>query len=1017
MEEVIDQGFIDTGRWKEIDRTLKKVTQGDKELAERLSIKARAAYLVGFSNDYPDEEAINEGINRVSFLPEIFTIHLINPNLDYEYLKSMQSMLLNCIGLHKFISEKAGNNENYFNFKGELTKWASSEIHKENLDIVPIVDDNFASSEVARYCVFEHEGKKCCVNYFKTILDKYNELFKGMSEKDKEKLNKYIKQANDIFFNLKFGVYNFEASKIIDSSFEFLGENQFHRFLNQDFWNDLNSDKIHFKSKRLSTILNEVKIIILPHLHISVNGKDRFLNPNCDNIPMFKNVNKIHDYVKKIQSVVNRLDGLSSQVNENDLNNYQILKSQLEGYYRFFEDQYPSYVSFNEIPSDGEIYAQKRQFIYYLENRLSHNEMLRLLDFIDTINKPNLEKIKKIMKLIDKNSSSREQNIETLLKIAQMILVSDISIEVMYKNDKFGFKSLKGVIYQKPEGDIEYSSPGTQKININERLSVYLEDSTGQEYLKRMIFLPENIDISTAVYNKLKNEPSNSIIQQRKKEIAYILGIVINSDYYKSLNPQEKSNLISEIMNTEGIADILQTINFLLDKNKVMSFRLEYFTDPSNYVNTELRKNLVEDARMFNNSKGLIEAFYLQYEKDKKELENMKISLDKIGRAILPRTRRRKKQLLMQVDDLTKKQENFNKLLNKTLSSIYGMRCPEVICCISKVLISEISSEMNVYKLTESVNSGFLNVSDFSLLKNLNGNLEASIDKILANKAINNNSKLELIQLVFKIAQNDPTGLLTQNVVQALEVNINISEIYIKNIYEISQRYNDGEFPEAIHDLLISNNETRLYTKFVNLKSTFEDLEKKRGKENSKGISKEEKTKNSIQENQESNKGKNEIELKKFSNNGSNVNSSIENSDTNRSVKNVSSKNKENSPSYLLNDIESENSNSETANSSLEDAPKNDIKNKHKNKSTSPSSSLKKASKSKRRQNKNIPEKNERNQENRIIKKKQKEIRRQNVPGKTGEGIIVKTKKISKKKKRKKNKNIDESSFSSSDTF
>ncbi len=599
------EGVIGTERWKEIDKTLKKVTQGDEELAERLSMMARGLYITGFKAEYLiNHEATDIG----EFTSDIFTLHLTNPNLSYEYVKNMQSMLLNCVALHGFAFECANNKGgNYNEYKKELDKLRSPKIYEENLDIVPIDDNNFASSEVARFCVFEHEGKKYCVNYFKTILDKCNELFKDMSKEDKEELNKYIKQVNDIFFNLKFKDEYFEVSKIMDNAFGFLSQNQFYRNSDQDFWDNLNSGKISFQNENLNKELSKVKSDILPHLYVIINDKVCFLNPHNANIPMFENVYKIFEYMQKLKWLLNKLAELSTQVNENDLTNnendltnnendltnYEILKTELQKYYFFFEYQYVSYVSFNEMPTKDDIQRLKEELkrSNYFKNELSKFEQDRLFDLVDTIDEPNRRKIMSLVLFSEKDEDIQKN----LREIIQMILVSDISIEIMYANNNFGFKSLKGVIYQEPESDVPYmSSPGHQKININERLSVYLEDSTGQKYRKRMIFLPENTDISTAAYNLKKIG--------KEKELNYILDILKNPDSYKSNKELEKLREFAKVINnnSKDFVDISVAVYYLqkISETGKMSDILAKLTNSEDYMSDESREELVKIAKI-----------------------------------------------------------------------------------------------------------------------------------------------------------------------------------------------------------------------------------------------------------------------------------------------------------------------------------------------------------------------------------------------------------------------------------
>ncbi len=937
------EGVIGTERWKEIDKTLKKVTQGDEELAERLSMMARGLYITGFKAEYLiNHEATDIG----EFTSDIFTLHLTNPNLSYEYVKNMQSMLLNCVALHGFAFECANNKGgNYNEYKKELDKLRSPKIYEENLDIVPIDDNNFASSEVARFCVFEHEGKKYCVNYFKTILDKCNELFKDMSKEDKEELNKYIKQVNDIFFNLKFKDEYFEVSKIMDNAFGFLSQNQFYRNSDQDFWDNLNSGKISFQNENLNKELSKVKSDILPHLYVIINDKVCFLNPHNANIPMFENVYKIFEYMQKLKWLLNKLAELSTQVNENDLTNnendltnnendltnnendltnYEILKTELQKYYFFFEYQYVSYVSFNEMPTKDDIQRLKEELkrSNYFKNELSKFEQDRLFDLVDTIDEPNRRKIMSLVLFSEKDEDIQKN----LREIIQMILVSDISIEIMYANNNFGFKSLKGVIYQEPESDVPYmSSPGHQKININERLSVYLEDSTGQKYRKRMIFLPENTDISTAAYNLKKIG--------KEKELNYILDILKNPDSYKSNKELEKlrefakvinnnskdfvdisvavyylqkisetgkmSDILAKLTNSEDymsdesreelvkiakiIPDVTPAVGILQkDETGKMSDILAKLTNSDNYMSDERREELVKIAKtirevspaieilqkdktgkmltvlnvltnsaayMSNESReelskiaktinnGFFNALYSQNEKDKKELEATKESLNKIKwwHSIFPKNRRSKKQLLSQINDLNKKLDNFSELSSQTFDNLiaYQNVYPEFNDGISKILESKTFSG-NILMLADIINNDFVNVSVSPVSAK---NLIENISKI-STLGVRNDLKLKLIQdarkypdvvfnkeftkseipdylkyELFKIEFNDPTGILVQNAIDVLEsphIRDNRKFSIIKDIYKLSQMCSIGVYPMPIHNTLAENNESLL---------------------------------------------------------------------------------------------------------------------------------------------------------------------------------------------------------------
>ena len=819
------EGVIDNGRWKEVNRMLEKMTQGDKELAERLSPTVIYNYLS----------------NIMKFSNNLLTL---SPEVDYEYKKSMQDIFLHYAALHKL---------------GYIMN-----VHIS--DIVP-VDNDFVPNEFNQFYVFEHKGKKYCINNIKEVLHKYE--FEGiiMDPSDKEELNNVL--------NLLKNGPSVEAREVIKRGFRNFESIQYCDKLDTEFWNKLNSDEISFENKSLDQVLSMVKKGILPHLHIKVNGEDRFLNPNYNNIPMCKNINDILALMQILQRVLNRFNELGNQeLNEGDLVNYQNLKSELQKYYLFFENQYLSYVSFNQMPTRKDVNTLMNKFVqsdYY--KSLSKDEKFRILDLIYTIDEPNL---KKMLVLTDPQKyPDGKQRQENLRKIMQMILVSDISVEMMYQEKKLGYISLNGsngLIYQKPGSkDIEMvDSLGNQKININERLSGYLEDSTGQEYLKRMIYLRDNINISdiylyypnispvlnivlsSAHFNSLKDkktkqnelEKIKEAIEKEEKEIEEEIKKLekkrssnngalneVEQDYYELLKnllkeqPKEtekvsrltryrlrknsleveetKEDFINEIINTENniAVSISHAINYLTDRyNGVKLDIFNRLINPENYISTKERQELWRISDIINDSHNLLDVFYEQHKKYENELKNAKESLDKIGQtAILPSTRRRKKRkeqlLKQQVDDLTKKQENFDKLFNQTLNSLIDRKD------LSKEKLIQISN---------------------ILASNLNDVLDLNISK---------DREWELIQLVFKIAQNDPTGHLMNRVNEVLKLPAGdnyVRKVYMDDIYKISQLYNNGEFPSDISDLIESEVEysaddsdkdrnTKLYAKYGGL--------------------------------------------------------------------------------------------------------------------------------------------------------------------------------------------------------
>ncbi len=772
------EGVIDTVRWK--------VTQGNKELAEYLSMMLR-------------DNSLN--YLNPNFGNDIFVKQLASPELNFEYKKSMQDMLLHLVALHKFISKKIekGKNE-YSSLKDDLENELLnsfirnsdvshfSEIkefeYSEFSNAVPVFDKNLGNTigfneledvvpvEFNQFYDFEHEGKKYCINSLEEIFDRYKDLLTSISTKDKKELNEFIDQAKSIYF----------------------GQVQYYSNLDKDFWNKLNSGEIRFKSKRLNTILNEVKSNILPHLRIEVNGRYRFLNPSHENIPVFKNTDEIHDYMKMIQESINKLNEIKNFY-KSDLPEYRNLKSELQKYYFFFANQYLSYVSFNQMPKKADVDKLKDQFIDYLsyevpdESDENYNSILtkvtakaaRLSDLIYTIDKPNL---KKIMNLINPDIYDENQIKENLGKIILMILVSDPSVEMLYQKGKFGYKSLNGLIYQTPEQDIEMMNLSDgQKININERLAFYLEESTDQEYLKRIIFLPENIDISTAVYNKRKAKEthyrkakkthrrySSEKNEAENKKIAHVLGIMLSSTSYKSLEDLEKSDLFNYILPEDAqfkdsnIYFITHAIDFLLERNKdeLMLNILSKLTNSSNYISKENQEEVLRISKLIYSFRELIDAFYMQY------LESAKKSSI--------------------VEGTTKKQRKIDVLLNKMLNSLIDKRvCERVIDCIFKMTNSNVFSE-NLYMLSDIINNGI------AAIKSLPAeNLYKSINKILK-LGISRDRELELIQFVFKIAKNDnQVGLLTENVNLVLELtanNYNDCIYYMEKIYNISEKYN-----------------------------------------------------------------------------------------------------------------------------------------------------------------------------------------------------------------------------------
>lgn len=870
---------------QEFNEILEKVTQDDKELAEYLSMMFRGNYLKGFVSDYPN-------FSSDMFNADIFVNQLTSPGLDFEYKKSMQNMFLHLVALHKFILKKIENGESKYNsLKNDLeNKLLNSFIRNSDvvlmdndfdsneysgfLDDISSVDRDFSIGdsefsdavsvfdeiydefsdialgfdklkdvvpvEFSEFYSFEHGGKKYCINSIKEMFDEYNELLTSISKEDKKELNRFINQAKSIYYDSKFGECGFEARKVIECGHQNFGQVQYYSNLDAEFWNKLNSRKIHFKSKRLNNILNEVESNILSHLHIKVNGENRFLNPSHENIPVFKNADEIHDYMKKIQKFINKLNEIKGFY-KSDLLNYRNLKSELQKYYFFFANQYSNYVSFNQMPTKKDIDKLKEQFIDYLSYEVPDNsdenyssilakvtaKADRLFELIDTIDKPNLEKI---MKLINPDIYDENQIKENLGKIIQMILVSDPSVEMLYQKGKFGYKSLNGLIYQTPEQTIEMMNLSDgQKININERLAFYLEESTDQEYLKRIIFLPDYFDISIDVYNKRKAKKthhrkakkthlrySSEKIEAENKKIAHILGIMLSSTSYKSLEDLEKSDLFNYILPEDAqfedsnIYFITYAIDFLLERNKdgLMLNILSKLTNSSNYISKENQEEVLRISKLIYSFRDLIDAFYMQY------LENAKKS--------------------SKVENTTKKQRKIDELLNKTLNSLIDKRvCKRVIDCIFKMANSNVFSE-NLYMLSDIINNGI------AAIKSLPAeNLYKIINEILK-LGISSTKELELIKLVFKIAKNDnQVGLLTENVNQVLKLtanNYNDCKYYMEEIYGISEKYKYKKVSiDIISDLLDKINtdiENNLHNKLEASKS----LEKRDDEKQNKKI-------------------------------------------------------------------------------------------------------------------------------------------------------------------------------------
>lgn len=764
------QKFEDTGRWQEVNRMLSKVTQVDEEFIEHLSMLIRVNYLVDFASDYPD-------FTLAEFVANIFLNQLVNPHLSHEYKKGMQNVLLNLVALRKFEVKmrQESNNHKYADLSEEINKCGVSMEFIKDSNIKLVNDDeNFASSEFDQFFTFECKGKRYYIIWLKEMVDKYNELLVNMPKEDKEELNKFIYQAKDIYYNLKFNNCDFEVSKIIEGFVSGIGQNQGYRNLDQKFWEKLNlADENFFENKDLSNVLSSIKQKILSHLYINVNNKDHFCNP-YNMIPMFKNVNEIHNYMNEIRNVLKVLNGLSSKINENDLSNYQNLKIELQKYYFFFEQQYMSYFSFNEMPTKENIRTLKELLNAsdYFKNELSESEQARLLDLVDTIYLPNVEKISDLI-----NSSKDKQ--KTYREIIQMILVSDISIETMYKDNKFGFKSLKGVIYQGPESpDPVKIEPGSQKININKRLFNYLEDKTGQEYLKRMIFLPGNIDISTAVFNIGDRIVGSNDIKN--------VEILTDPNNYKTAESQQKLKELSEV------------INVAVDK-----------FNSNNQV--EVIKNVFA-------------AFNSQYLMVKEKLENAKESSNKIKwwYLIFLRYRRKKRELLIQVDESTKKLENFGELISQTFNNLITLQnvYPEFNVWIGEKIKSKSFSE-NVYMLADIISSltDIISSVKNDLSVTLNDLMEI-IKKISILSGgpnqlfkLSDKNKLWLIEFVCEIAKNDPTGLLMKIVSEFLKLDLHGStkESYIyrviQSIYKFSQMCPNGVFPSSIYDLYVESDE------------------------------------------------------------------------------------------------------------------------------------------------------------------------------------------------------------------